>query len=209
MALVKASIPVTAASVLDMLIVISGSTTAAFGNICGLARPICSFSSRSHSAAPIVTSLLLPDVVGTAMNGRPGFDITFSPVANSRALPSRPDMMATTLARSITLPPPMATTTPQPASRHSAAAASTRAGDGYGDTRSNKATLSSPSDSTTRPRMPLARRLDRPVTRNIRACSPANSSTRPRRSASLPTPNTTRVGLCQVKFGRNCSMCSL
>ena len=71
-ALVKASMPDTAASVFDMLIVSCGSTIATVGNINGLPMPIERFASMSHSAAPDVTSLLLPEVVGTAMKGSPG-----------------------------------------------------------------------------------------------------------------------------------------
>ena len=63
--------PVTAARVLGMVIVSSGSTMATVGNMNGLPRPVERLASMSHSAEPEVTSLLLPDVVGTAMKGSP------------------------------------------------------------------------------------------------------------------------------------------
>ena len=69
-ALVNASMPVTAARFWFMLIVSSGSTMAAVGNMSGLFKPVDRLFVISHRVDPEVTSLLLPEVVGTAMKGR-------------------------------------------------------------------------------------------------------------------------------------------
>ena len=63
--------PEAAARDFDMLMASCGSTMATVGNMSGLPRPIERLASMSHNAAPEVTSLLLPDVVGTAMKGSP------------------------------------------------------------------------------------------------------------------------------------------
>ena len=73
--------PDAAAKDFGMLMASSGSTTAAVGNISGLPNPTERLFSISHSAAPDVTSLLLPEVVGTATKGRPGRSMLLCPSA--------------------------------------------------------------------------------------------------------------------------------
>ena len=204
-ALVKASIPVTAARVLGMLVASSGSTMATVGNMNGLPSPIERLASMSHRAEPEVTSLLLPDVVGTAMKGSPARSMLLRRSAYSAHVPSWAARTATALARSMALPPPTATTMSQEAARHRSSAVSTSSGGGNGVARSKRVTRDSPRASSTLCRIPRDRRLWRPVTRNMRADVPATASTSSRRLASSPTPNRTFVGLLQRKDGIVCS----
>ena len=97
------------------------------------------------------------------------------------------------------LPPPTATTTSAPDSRHRVSASSTASGDGKGGVSSNSVMRERPMSLMMRCSMPRARRLWRPVTRNTRELVPATPSTTVLRSASLPLPNMTLVVFSQVK----------
>ena len=109
--------------------------------------------------------------------------------------------MATALARSIALPPPMATTTPGEAARHASVALSARSGEGSGVALSYSVTRASPMDSSTRERTPRSLRPCRPVTRNTRALGPATSSMASASLESWPGPKMTLVGFSHVNDG--------
>ena len=66
----------------------SGSTIATSGNIPGWIKLMERLASQSQTAAPAVTSLLLPEVVGTAMKGTPWWEIFLSPAKYSSQEPS-------------------------------------------------------------------------------------------------------------------------
>src|SRR5262245_10492657 len=94
------------------------------------------FRSCTRITAFFVASDPLPAVVGTAMNGRGGRTSLRSPTCSrySRTLPSFGATPATAFAASIALPPPTATTTSAPASRHRCTPSSTVATSGSPET---------------------------------------------------------------------------
>ncbi|MEZ4505263.1 MAG: hypothetical protein R2848_05170 [Thermomicrobiales bacterium] len=122
MAWVSASIPVEAVSRGGKPSVSPGSTMAILGAIAQSRRETLICRVVSLTTELRVTSLPVPAVVGMAMSGRGG-STNVRGATQSSAVPLLVARPAAALARSIGLPPPIATIASAPVARASSAAA--------------------------------------------------------------------------------------